>query len=454
MPTTPFPLNIINKEDSPARLEKLAGVDPKFYLTAEETNEIVAALNYLNETDNISQYQSYLNTTTDNPPLSEQEWSDSLQSPETDPIFTGWLNTNPLANFVTLTSIYDASTTERGFINTIAQDFAGTKSFNNLIWAKATPTNTVDTNLGSIGIGTDGSNPLFSFRIDTVGNLNLDRVYNSIFSNVLSVNRQMGKLEVNNDVLINGLTVGKGGGNITSNTANGVQALYSNTTGNGNTANGYNTLYSNTTGSANTANGVQALYSNTTGGYNTANGVSSLFSNTTGNYNTANGVGSLRNNTTGGENVANGYYSLFSNTTGNGNTANGVQALYSNTTGNFNTANGIISLYYNTTGYQNTANGVNSGSYVGTGTTPNSTGNNSVFIGYDTRAAANGQTNQIVVGASAIGNGSNTATMGNSSVTALYVGGNGAGIVLKTPDGSKSYRISIDNNGAVISTLI
>ena len=40
-----------------------------------------------------------------------------------------------------------------------------------------------------------------------------------------------------------------------------------------NTANGSNALYSNTTGSNNTANGLQALYSNTTGSYNTANGL-------------------------------------------------------------------------------------------------------------------------------------------------------------------------------------
>jgi len=57
-----------------------------------------------------------------------------------------------------------------------------------------------------------------------------------------------------------------------------------------NTANGFNALYSNTTGQQNTANGVNALYSNTTGSYNTANGVTSLRYNTTGNQNTANGI--------------------------------------------------------------------------------------------------------------------------------------------------------------------
>ena len=74
------------------------------------------------------------------------------------------------------------------------------------------------------------------------------------------------KLEVaGGDALLNGLTVGKGGGSVSDNTAAGYQALYSNTTGNGNTASGYGTLYSNTEGNENTATGSQALYSNTEG---------------------------------------------------------------------------------------------------------------------------------------------------------------------------------------------
>jgi trimeric autotransporter adhesin len=143
-----------------------------------------------------------------------------------------------------------------------------------------------------------------------------------------------------NDALINGLTIGRGAGNIISNTANGYRALYSNTTGVANTANGYYALYSNTTGHGNTANGCQALYANTAGHYNTANGVSALRSNTAGHYNTANGISALRSNTTGYSNTANGYLALYRNTTGYSNTANGYYALLRNTTGRYNTAVG------------------------------------------------------------------------------------------------------------------
>ena len=142
-----------------------------------------------------------------------------------------------------------------------------------------------------------------------------------------------------------------------NNTANGVQALYLNTTGQSNTAYGYYSLYSNTTGSNNTANGVEALYFNTTGYFNTANGYDALYSNSTGVGNTANGFFALRSNTTGNNNTVNGAEALYSNTTGNNNTANGEQALYLNTTGISNTANGYEALYSNTTGSNNAANG-------------------------------------------------------------------------------------------------
>ena len=46
--------------------------------------------------------------------------------------------------------------------------------------------------------------------------------------------------------------------------------------------------------------------------------------------------------------------------------------------------------------------------------------NNSTFIGHDTRPSANSNTNEIVIGYNAIGNGSNTTTIGNSSTTKTF----------------------------------
>ena len=76
------------------------------------------------------------------------------------------------------------------------------------------------------------------------------------------------------------------GGYPNENTAEGINALQSLTTGLDNTATGFQALFSNTTGTFNTATGAVALYSNTTGGANTATGLSALESNTKGNNNT------------------------------------------------------------------------------------------------------------------------------------------------------------------------
>ena len=87
--------------------------------------------------------------------------------------------------------------------------------------------------------------------------------------------------------LLNGITVGKGGGNQSQNTAIGISALLNNTGGDGNTANGWSALSNNIDGNSNTANGGRALSSNTDGNYNTASGTQALQFNTGGNSNTA-----------------------------------------------------------------------------------------------------------------------------------------------------------------------
>ena len=53
---------------------------------------------------------------------------------------------------------------------------------------------------------------------------------------------QGGSLVITSDVIINGLTIGKGSGDIENNTASGYQALAKNTTGNNNTVSGYQAL--------------------------------------------------------------------------------------------------------------------------------------------------------------------------------------------------------------------
>jgi hypothetical protein len=133
--------------------------------------------------------------------------------------------------------------------------------------------------------------------------------------------------------------------------------------------------------------------------------------------NTRVGTSALASNTTGVNNVANGFQALQSNTTGVNNLANGYNALQLNTTGGSNTVNGSRSLQNNTTGSNNIAIGTNSGRFIADGTTALTIASNSVFLGFDSRANADNQTNQIVIGHTAIGLGSNTTVLGNSSTT-------------------------------------
>jgi hypothetical protein len=167
------------------------------------------------------------------------------------------------------------------------------------------------------------------------------------------------------DIEVNGMTVGRGAGGDTTNTTIG-----------------YNALSSNTTGTKNTAVGTNTLSSNTTEDYNSAFG----------------------------------YNALPSNTTGNQNTALGYASLYDNTTGIRNTAVGVAALFYNTTGIRNTAVGYYAGRYAGSGSVPNETSLECIYLGYQTRAGADGRQKENVIGYNITGNGNNTTTIGEKPV--------------------------------------
>ena len=276
-------------------------------------------------------------------------------------------------------------------------------------------------------------------------------------------------LTLANDASINGLTVGKGAGAVASNTAVGVGALVSNTTGSTNTALGYAAGYSNTgsgitavgyragyysttggnstylgceagfgtagggdtdysvavgyralyTVGANTDNitaiGSESLYSTTTGGANTAVGRQSLYSNTTASYNTALGYQAGYSNTVGTQCVYIGRAAGYTSTTGTLNTAIGDTSLYSNTSGFGNFAGGVSALYANTTGQSNVA----IGNYDGT-TSPalrfNTTGSYNIAIGTGALQANTTASSNIAVGYQA-GNSNTTGA------TNTFIGG-------------------------------
>lgn len=189
---------------------------------------------------------------------------------------------------------------------------------------------------------------------------------------------------------VNGISLGRGAGAVSTNTAVGASALAANTSGGFNTAVGYQAGSSNTTGGAAiTAFGYQAGKANTSG-FVSAFGFVALAANTTGANNAAFGAVTLAGNTTGSFNTGIGDNALASNTTASNNTAVGYQAGYSTTTG-------TESVYIGqNAGYSATTNGQNVfvGRYAGYPTT----GNYNAFFGYGAGSAVTSGTKNTIIG--------------------------------------------------------
>jgi len=237
-------------------------------------------------------------------------------------------------------------------------------------------------------------------------------------------------------VLDNGSVYSYGPKFITSNTAFGAGAHNALDSGSNNTAFGVNAHLSLTNGRNNVGVGLNANRSITIADNNTAVGYHALYNNVTGSNNTAVGVSALQNNLTV-NNVAIGGYTLFNTTIGGFNTALGYSSLFTNVNGSANVSIGYASFYNLNTGSENVSLGNNAGRYIAPSTSPLSSSGESIFIGSNARANANGETNQIVIGVNANGLGSNTVVLGNSSITRTALQGN----------------VSIGTTGSINSTL-
>jgi len=263
------------------------------------------------------------------------------------------------------------------------------------------------------------------------------------------------------DLTVHGLTVGRGGGAVATNTAFGTSALAANqaggtnntaignaaldanTTGDANTAVGDDALGANTTASNNTAVGYQAgytgvtaagvtaigstaLYTNTAG-FTTAVGYQALNANTSATFNDAFGASTLLVNTTGANNSAFGRAALTANTTGASNVGIGATSLLSNTTGSFNTALGNDALRFNTTASNNTAVGYQAGYSNTTGATnvfvgrhsfySNTTASNNTGVGHEAGYSNTTGTSNTALGQQALR--SNTTAASNTAVGAI-----------------------------------
>jgi len=325
---------------------------------------------------------------------------------------------------------------------------------------------------GNYNIGL-GAGSLLS---NTTGSYNTGLGYNALLSNVTgSENSALGFYTLNSN------TTGY------NNVALGNRASYYNTTGYSNTSIGFQSFFYNTTGYNNVSIGERSSYNNTINNDNVSIGYNTLYKNNTGNYNTAIGSLSLRNNTTRLETLAatfspgSGYtpgtysnivlfgiggtnyypgnstsdYPQVTIVVGAGGTVSSVTLTWSGSVipdstivfgiqtgfqtyqlppggsgfsintgtiksaGTDNTAIGHSSLYELRSGSRNVALGKNAGSYYNLLDT-----NDSIYIGYNANSFSSNQINEIVIGATALGNGSNSVTLGNDNITKTILKGN------------------------------
>jgi hypothetical protein len=140
------------------------------------------------------------------------------------------------------------------------------------------------------------------------------------------------------------------------------------------------------------------------------NNSNSFFGYQAGRYN-AGSINSFFGSFAGSSNISGNYNSFFG-------AMSGVHNLEGNRNSYFGVESGKINL-----GSENSFFGYRSGYSTSNGYAL-SNATNSVFIGYDTKANTYNETNQIVIGHTAIGNGSNSVTLGNDSITKTILKGN------------------------------
>jgi hypothetical protein len=207
-----------------------------------------------------------------------------------------------------------------------------------------------------------------------------------------------------------------------------------------------------------TAIGTSALASinNATADGSVAIGYNSLTALTSGGGNTSVGLGSMDALTTGSNNTGLGDRSLSGTDDGANNTAVGAFAMETGNCGDNNTAVGANSLKA-CTGTANVAIGQNAGLLIAGGEAnicigngagdAITTGNYNTVIGANSDISAAGGTDQVVIGEGVTGVANNAVTLGNASITAVYMAqDSGATVHCSAIDITNA---DIDTNGAL-----
>ena len=98
------------------------------------------------------------------------------------------------------------------------------------------------------------------------------------------------------------------------------------------------------------------------------------------------------------------------------------------------------------TGANNTAVGYQAGRYISNGSTVNSWSTNSTYLGMNAYPLADGDVNETVLGYGAVGNGSNTVTIGGTGTTGTIIPYGNVGIGTTSPGGLLQIGTSCTGN--------
>jgi hypothetical protein len=315
-----------------------------------------------------------------------------------------------------MSAIQDASVTSKGIIK-LAGDLAGTADAPTVpgLLTKAPLASPALTGIPTAPTATAGTNTTqlatTAFVTSALGTP-VSATVAGIVNNVAG--QELG----GKDKKINGIDIGVGGGNISSNTRVGAGALAANTTGGNNTAFGNNALKSVTTGNNNTSIGAS-------GGMNISSGSDNI----------AIGYNTLKTASTSGGNVAIGNYALELSTN-NYSTAIGDLS-GRNSTGGQNTFIGRLAgngISATTTGGSNTFIGYSAGRYYTTGS------NNIVLTSASTDSLTSGNTN-IMIGHSNLKTGSNNVVIGGNSGARIMLPSTSTTGVLALGDANGNIRL-------------
>jgi hypothetical protein len=293
--------------------------------------------------------------------------------------------------------------------------------------------------------------PVSSFN-GLVGSVSLKRIYE--IQPILKLKNSLNPaVEIRGDSTLNNVSIGAGTAkyNIDGvrNTCIGVNALAKAVSSYDNVAIGFYALPS---GSTSVAIGSGALGSNSLGLRNTAIGYNSLSQNTTGVQNTAIGYRSL-GSANSNRNTAIGDDAMYSKTSGNDNVAVGALALRENVSGTNNIAIGSYAGYYETGSYKLYIESSNSSSPLIYGEFNNRMVRiNGMLYARKTTEQLRLEydaTNYVSATVSSAGN-LTLDTTGGTIYTPDTIENTvaGAGIVLKSPDGTR-YRITVANGGTL-----